>query len=73
MLDLSFGFSRIRSASGDNHNAERRTESRRVLQRMESGAALTAERLAARPVDTFTNDERNVIGTSDLSGKSIPP
>lgn len=33
----------------------------------------SAERLAARPVDTFTNDEQNVIGTSDLSGKSIPP
>jgi len=24
----------------------------------ESGVAITAERLAARPVDTFTNDER---------------
>lgn len=39
----------------------------------ESGAPLTAERLAARSVDTFANDEQNNIGTSDLSGKSIPP
>lgn len=52
------------------------TDERRAatcVARTESGAALTAERLAARPVDTFTNDGRNVIGISDLSGKSIPP
>lgn len=50
---------------------DERGESTCVLQRR-NRARLTAERLAARSVDTLTNDGRNVIGTSDLSGKSIP-
>lgn len=33
---------------------------------------ITAERLAARPVDTLTNGRRG-IAAGDLSGKSIPP
>lgn len=62
----------VRSPSGGSRNAEgTNCESTCVLQRR-SRARLAAERLAARPVDTFANDERNVIGIGDLSGKSIP-
>jgi len=49
---LTVDLSPLLTANGDNRNAERRTESDARCN--ESGAALTAERLAARPVDIRT-------------------